>query len=72
MRITIDSTPEVTRLDGVPCRVWKGVTAAGTECVVFVHRVCAAEDSEFDQLASEGDLQVMPPPNFDALPEPLQ
>lgn len=72
MHIQIESTDQVTNLDGVPCRLWMGVTAAGTPCLVFVHRLCAVDPREFDQLASEGELQEVPHPNFDPLPELMQ
>ena len=39
MEISICSTDEIVQIDGRNCRVWKGVTSAGVECVVFVARV---------------------------------
>ncbi len=53
MEIQITSTDKITELDGVPVRVWEGVTASGIACKVFVHRIAlrddapAAEDARF-------------------------
>lgn len=52
MKIQIESTDQFTTLDGVPVRVWKGATEAGTACFVFVHRLAVRDDadaSEFDR-----------------------
>jgi hypothetical protein len=52
MKIIITATDQITQLDGVPVRVWDGVTEDGVACQVFVHRlrVAATEDtSRFDQ-----------------------
>lgn len=52
MQIQMESTPQIMELDGVPCRPWEGVTAAGVRCVVFVHRIIvhnSADQSQFDQ-----------------------
>lgn len=39
MRLTIESTDEIKELDGVPVRVWEGVTDDGGVCFVLVHRI---------------------------------
>lgn len=36
MKITIESTPNTRRIDGVECRVWKGTTEKGNKCTVYV------------------------------------
>lgn len=56
VKIRILSTDEITELDGVPVRVWQGVTEQGARCFVFVHRiaVCTDEDAtEFDRQLSQ-------------------
>lgn len=70
MKITIEPTRELTRLDGVPVRVWKGVTDDGTPCTVFVHRV--AVDEGFDQKVFERELSLLLPPREMDLPIPLR
>lgn len=60
MKITIECTDQITRIDGVPVRIWKGVTESGVECVVMVHRLAV----ELEQDASQFDreLKAMPVP----------
>lgn len=36
MKITIEPTPDFASVQGVRCRLWKGRTESGGECVVFV------------------------------------
>lgn len=60
MKITIESTDQITTLDGVPCRVWKGATEAGVECVVFVHRLAVHKDQDAAQFERELAEQLPP------------
>lgn len=60
MKIEIASTGEVTRLDGVPVRVWVGRTKGGVDCLVFVHRLAVRRNE--DQGEFERELQDMGPP----------
>lgn len=62
MEIQIKATEKLTRVDGVPCRVWEGTTARGIRCIVFVHRVAVHnndDSSQFDQ-----ELQECTPPGM--------
>jgi len=54
VNILVESTKQLTVLDGVPVRVWKGLTGRGTPCFVFVHRI-AVQKSE-DQGEFEREL----------------
>jgi len=60
MTITISSTPTIVTLDGMPVRVWNGITEHGGACVVFVHRIALPPDHE--ALAVEAKLMAQPPP----------
>ena len=44
MKITIESTDETPTLDGVECRLWRGVSEGGVACLVYVHRIAVRED----------------------------
>jgi hypothetical protein len=60
MKITIEATAQLMSIDGVPVRLWRGVTDGNVPCLVFVHRlaVSRAEDaSQFDK-----ELLSMPAP----------
>ena len=60
MTITITATQNVTYLDGVKARVWEGITDRGTKCIVFVHRVAVANDSDCSQFDQELAEQMPP------------
>lgn len=60
MKITIESTDSITHLDGVPVRVWNGITEQGVPCKVFVHRLAVHQDE--DLAAFERELQEQLPP----------
>lgn len=60
MQVQIESTDKLTTIDGVPVRVWNGVTAEGTPCLVFVHRIAVHKDHDSSQF--ERELQEQLPP----------
>lgn len=60
MQIQIESTGQLTHLDGVPVRVWEGVTAAGTKCKVFVHRVAVHQIEDASEFERELREQLQP------------
>ena len=53
MKITIESTQDITLLDDVQCRVWQGVTEKGTPCLVFTYRIATHPDVNADEFAAE-------------------
>ena len=60
MKITMEATAALTRLDGVPVRLWEGVTEQGTKCKVFVHRIAVHNDENAEDF--ERELQEQLPP----------
>jgi hypothetical protein len=60
MQIAIEATEMVTKFDGVECRLWKGTTADGVECLVFVHRIAVHKDH--DSSAFDRELEEKMPP----------
>lgn len=60
MKILIEASDQIVRLNGVECRVWHGTTDDGTPCRVFVHRVAVRED--LDRTRFEAELQEKLPP----------
>jgi len=59
MEILMESTDQLLSLDGARCRVWRGTTAHGTPCTVFVLRIAVAETE--DTAAFEAELVEMEP-----------
>jgi hypothetical protein len=62
VKLTIESTDQVTHLEGVPVRVWRGRTERGIACLVFVHRVAVHEAS--DSAEFERELRDCLPPGW--------
>lgn len=60
MRLQIESTDQITAMDGVPVRVWRGRTEAGVECIVFVHRIAVHNDNDQSQFDAELAEQLPP------------
>lgn len=60
MELHLTSTDQITHIDGVAVRVWEGVTAAGTRCKVFVHRIGVADTEDLSHF--ERELQECLPP----------
>lgn len=60
MKIQIESTEQITLIDNVQCRVWKGTTESGTECLLFVRRIAVSEEQDQSQFAQELQEQLPP------------
>lgn len=54
MRLTIESTPTLTLVEGVPVRVWEGTSESGARCLVFVRLIGVREDE--DSAAMDDEL----------------
>lgn len=46
MKAAIEATDVMTTVDGVECRVWKGVTERGIPFVAFINRVAVEEPND--------------------------
>jgi hypothetical protein len=46
MKIVITPTQEISHMDGIPVRVWKGETESGVACRIYVHRVAVQEPEQ--------------------------
>jgi hypothetical protein len=66
MKLTLESTTKVVRMNGVPVRIWIGATEGGTQVHAYITRVAAEEDSDTAEL--EADLHAEAPPVVAALP----
>jgi len=60
MKIQIEATDQLTDIDGVPVRVWEGITENGVRCKVFVHRI--AVNKAYDLGPFERELAEQMPP----------
>jgi len=60
MKIQIEATDQLTQMDGIPVRVWNGMTERGIPCLVMVHRVIVRTDADTERF--ERELLTMPEP----------
>ena len=66
MKITIESTTQITKVNGVPARVWEGVTANGVKVHALITRIAVKDDPGTDFAEFERDLQEHAAPCSDA------
>ena len=70
MRIQLESTDKIVTLNGVPARIWEGVTESGIEIHAFITRVAVHKDADASEF--EAELQEHAPPrNADIASYPL-
>lgn len=60
MRLMIESTDKLTRIDNVPVRVWEGTCDDGTPCYVFIHRIAVHKDEAVAEFERELAEQLPP------------
>lgn len=53
MKIELQSTGRIVLLDGVPCRVWEGKTAAGVPLTAYIARVAIDDPRDASHFARE-------------------
>lgn len=53
MKITMTATEKLTEIDGVPVRLWEGITGQGVKCKVFVNRIAVHKDEDNIQFENE-------------------
>jgi hypothetical protein len=70
MEMTIESTDLVTTVDGGPVRLWRGTTAQGVACLVYVARLAVHEAADASQF--EAELLSMPIPREVSFRETLE
>lgn len=66
MKIEIESTETITEIDGIPVRLWNGVTESGIPCKVFVRLLAVAKTE--DTSCFEADLKEQLPPGRPPIP----
>ena len=60
MKLTIESTENLTHIDGVPVRIWNAKTESGIDCFVFVHRIAVHNDYDHTEFERELQEQLQP------------
>lgn len=68
MKITIESTPELTLVEGVPCRLWRGTTESGHPCDVYVRLIRVPVGSTTGATVFDRELKRLPRPRLSTDP----
>lgn len=63
MKVTVESTPKIVEINGVPARVWQDQTEGGIPVIAFLTRIAAERDQDLAEF--EADLQEHAQPVFD-------
>jgi hypothetical protein len=68
MEVTLKSTTMIVNLNGVPTRVWEGVTAKGVPVHAFIVRVACALDADAAEFEADLNECDRPSPAVEAIP----
>jgi hypothetical protein len=69
MIIQIESTTKIIELNGVPARVWEGITDSGIKVHAFITRIGIDKDeTRIEEFAKELLEQKTPTPEIEAIP----
>ena len=60
MKLIIESTDQITDINGVKVRVWNGRTTKGIACKVFVHNLAVSNGEDADEFETELEEQLAP------------
>ncbi len=70
MQLILSPTTKIVTVNGVPCRVWEGISNTGIECHAFMCRVMVDKDSDTSEF--EKELKEQMPPSVDVSAIPLR
>lgn len=71
MKITVESTEKIVTLNGVPTRVWEGISERGVKIHCFIARVAVAEgrpSKEYEQFERDLKEQAKASAEVEAIP----
>lgn len=73
MKIIIESTTQITEVNGVPARVWEGHTETGIKVICLVTRIAVSKDEDPEVLQFfEKELQECKAPSPEVAVYPLR
>ena len=53
MKITIESTTQIVKVDGIDCRIWEGETDRGVKIFCLIPRIAAMKGQDLSQFEAE-------------------
>lgn len=68
MKITVESTTKIVKLNGIDCRVWEGESERGIKVHCYIPRIAAKDDQDLSQFEAELEEQRKPSAEIEAIP----
>jgi hypothetical protein len=68
MKITLESTDKIVRLNGVESRVWQGQTESGVPCHAFITLIAVDKTEDHTQFERELTEHTAPRPELAVYP----
>lgn len=53
MKLTLEATPDTTRVQGTPARIWKGKTESGIDVTAYICLIQVHKDDDTSQFERE-------------------
>lgn len=67
MNVQLHSTTKIVTINGVPARVWEGVTEGGINCHAFITRIAVHKNDDASEFEKELN-EVHAPCTVDSIP----
>jgi len=68
MHVQLHSTEKIVHLNGVPARVWEGITANGVRCHAFITRIAVHQNDDATEFEKELQEHSAPSDELQAIP----
>jgi hypothetical protein len=68
MKITIEPTTKMVQINGIPARIWEGVSDSGIPVHCYVTRIAVPKDMDCAQFDRELSEQRAPSAEVEAIP----
>lgn len=65
MKITIENTSQIIKVNGLPCRIWEGETETGIKVHCVITRIAVHKDDDTEMF--EKELQQVKAPSAETL-----
>lgn len=71
MKLTIQSTTKIVELNGIPARIWEGVSEQGIPVHCFITRIAVADGDDQELFEKELECCAVPSVDVEAYPAKL-
>lgn len=68
MNVKLHSTTKIVEINGVPARVWEGITEGGIECHAYITRIAVHKDDDASEFQKDLQEHKAPSSALQAIP----